>query len=120
MTSFLTIALSRQPKASLIYNFTAISLFLNELSSNLVKEDKIKRKEICRQIYCSKPNFLHYFQQTLKIRLRFWSFFSQTPVKNQVTMATAKVPGDQKVYQMMCDRLTIKATKFQQSSADRF
>ena len=35
-------------------------------------------------------------------------------------MATAQVSGDQKVYQMMCNRLRIKATKFQQSSANRF
>ena len=35
MTSFLTIALSWRPKMSAISNFTVISLFLNELSSNL-------------------------------------------------------------------------------------
>ena len=34
-------------------------------------------------------------------------------------MATALVPGDQNVYQM-CNRLTIKATKFQLSSANCF
>ena len=105
---------------SVVSNFIVISLFLNELSSNLEKEDKIKRKEICNQIYSSEPNFLYYFLQTRKIRLRFWSFISETPVTNQVTMATAWVLGDQKVYQMMYNRLTIKATKFQQSSANRF
>ena len=55
-----------------------------------------------------------------KIRLRFWLIFCQTPVKNRVTMATTYAPGDQKVYQMMCHRLTIKVTKFQQSSANHF
>ena len=71
-------------------------------------------------MYGSKPNFRYDFLETRKIRFRFWSFFSPTPVKNRVTMATAQVPGDQKVYQMMCNRLAIKATKFQQSSANRF
>ena len=114
MTSFLTLALSRQSKMSAISNFIVISLFLNELRSNLVWEEKIKRKEIWKQIYSSKPNFLYYFLQ------KFLVVFSQTPVRNRVTMATAYVPGDQKVYQMMCNRLTIKVTKFQQSSANRF
>ena len=31
-------------------------------------------------------------------------------VRNRVTMATAQAPGDQKVYQMICDRLTVKVT----------
>ena len=74
---------------SVISNFFVISLFLNELSANLVLEDKIERKEICKQIYSSKPNFLYYFLEKRKIRLQFWSVFSQTPVKNRVTMATA-------------------------------
>ena len=89
MTSFLTFALSRQPKMFVISNFIVVSLFLNELSSNLVQEDKIKREEICKQIYSSKPNFLYYFIQMRKIRVRFWAFFSQTPVKNRVALATA-------------------------------
>ena len=71
MTSFLTIALSRQPKMSVICIFIVISLFLYDLGANLVQEDKIKRKEICKQIYSSKLNFLYYFLQTKKIRLRF-------------------------------------------------
>ena len=89
MTSFLTIALSQQPKMSVILNFMVISLFLNELSSNLVQEDKIKWKEICKQRYSSKPNFLCYFLQMRKIRLQFGLFLIQMPLKNQVTMATA-------------------------------
>ena len=35
-------------------------------------------------------------------------------------MATALVSGDQNVYQMMCNRLTVKAIKFQQSSTNSF
>ena len=89
MTSFLTFALSRQPKMSIISNFIVISLFLNELSSNLVWEVKIEKKENCKHICSSKTNFLYYLLQTRKIRLRFWPFFSQTRVKNRVTMATA-------------------------------
>ena len=99
---------------SVMSNFIVISLFLNELSSNLVSEAKMKWEEICKQIYSSETNFLYYLLQTRKIRLRFWSIFSQTRVKNQVTMATAYVPGDQKVYQMMCNRLTIITGAFAQ------
>ena len=35
-------------------------------------------------------------------------------------METAYVPGDQKVYQMMCNALTIKITKFRQFSDNHF
>ena len=42
-----------------------------------------------KYIYSSKTNFLYYLLQTRKLGLRFWSFFSQTRVRNQVTMATA-------------------------------
>ena len=31
-------------------------------------------------------------------------------VRNWVTMETAQASGDQKVYQMMCNRLTVKVT----------
>ena len=37
MTSFLTFALSRQPKMSVIGNFIVISMCLNELSSSLTR-----------------------------------------------------------------------------------
>ena len=76
-------------KMSVISNFIVLSLFLKELSSNLVQEDKIKKEKSASKLYSSKPNFLYYFLQTRKIRLRFWSVFSQTPVKNRVTMRTA-------------------------------
>ena len=33
--------------------------------------------------------FFIIFYKRENLRLRFWSFFSQTPVKNRVTMATA-------------------------------
>ena len=76
-------------KMPVISNFIVILLSLNELRSNLVQEVKIKRKEICKQIYSSKTNFLYYLLETRKIRLRFWSSFSQTRVKNWVTMTKA-------------------------------
>ena len=48
---------------------------------------KLKEKESANK-YIAQNNFL-YFQQTFEITLRSWSFFSQKPAKNQVTMATA-------------------------------
>ena len=81
---------------------------------------KLKEKKSAKTYIAQKLIVFVISLQTRKIRLRFWSFFSQTRVKNLVTMATAQVPGDQKVYQMICNRLTTTATAFQQSSANPF
>ena len=63
---------------SVIRNFIVISLFLNELSSDLVKEDSIKRKEICKQIYYSKPNFLFIiFNKREKLDSDFGRFLAK-------------------------------------------
>ena len=43
MTSFFTFTVSRQPKTSVIVIFFVIPFFLNELSSNLVHQVKIRR-----------------------------------------------------------------------------
>ena len=81
MKSFLTSALSRQPKMSVISNFIVISLFLNELSSNLVKKVKIRRlfiyiaQNLSFFIICYKrenfdSDFGHFLaKQVLKIEL---------------------------------------------------
>ena len=53
------------------------------------RRTKLKGKKSANKYIAQKPNFLYYCLQTRKIILRFWSFFSQTPVKNQVTIATA-------------------------------
>ena len=74
---------------SVILNFIVISLFLNELSSNLVYEDKIKSKVIYKQKYSSNLIFFIIFYKAEKLDSDNGRFFSQTSVKNQVTMATA-------------------------------
>ena len=57
---------------SVIGNLIVISLVLNELSSNLVQEDKIKRKEIYKYIGQNLIFFI-IFHKREKIRLPFWS-----------------------------------------------
>ena len=32
----------------------------------------------------------------------FWRFFDQTPLGNDVAMATPKIPGDQKLFERVC------------------
>ena len=71
-----------------VSNFIAISLFLNELNLSLVQEDKIKRTVNLQTIHSSKPNFFIIFYKREKLDSDF-VFFSQTSVKNWVTMATA-------------------------------
>ena len=41
------------------------------------------------------------------------SHFGQTPLRNSTTMATAKVPDDQKLFEIVCYTLVQKGTKFQ-------
>ena len=43
----------------------------------------------------------------------FMSLFGQTPLRNSITMATPKVPGDQKLFERVCYTLILKVTKFQ-------
>ena len=81
------------------------------------KEVKIRRLFIFvaqKQLF-----FIFYYKQD-----NFYSvpshFLAKPRARNWVTMATDYAPGDQKVYQMMCNRLTVKITKFQQSSLNRF
>ena len=78
MTSFLTFALSQQPKMSGITSFIEISSFLDELSSNLVWKVKIKRKENCKHIYSSETNFLYYLLQTRKLDSDFSHFLAKS------------------------------------------
>ena len=81
MTSFLTFALSQQPKLSVISNFIVISMFLNQLSSNLAKEVKIKKKENCKHIYGSKTYFLYYLLEIEKLDSDFGRFLAKHVLK---------------------------------------
>ena len=75
MTSFLTFALSRQSEMSVISNFIVISLFLNELSSNLVQEIKIKRKEIRKKYIAQNLIFFISFYKREKLDSDFGRVF---------------------------------------------
>ena len=74
---------------SVISSFIVILLFGNELSLNLVYEFKIKRKEIWKHLYSSKANCLRYFATNEKTLTPILLIFSQTRVKNWISMATA-------------------------------
>ena len=50
---------------------------------------KLKEKKSANIYIAQKLIVFVILLQTRKVRLRFWSFFSQTSVKNRVTMATA-------------------------------
>ena len=40
--------------------------------------------------------------QKLLFYAHFWRFFGQTPLENNVAMATPKIPGDQKLFGRVC------------------
>ena len=82
MTSFLTSAVSQQPKMSVISNFIVISLFL----SNVVQEVKI------RSLFISTAQKLIFFIICCKgenFETDFGHFLAKQRDKNQVTMATS-------------------------------
>ena len=62
---------------SVICNFIVSSLFHNELRSNLVQEDKIKRKEICKQIYCSNLIIFIIFNKREQLDSDFGRFLAK-------------------------------------------
>ena len=41
------------------------------------------------------------------------SLFGQMCLRNSVSMTTSEVPGDQKLFENVCDRLIRKVTNFQ-------
>ena len=48
------------------------------------------------------------------------SLLGQTPLGNNVAMATPKVPGDQKPFERVCHMLKLKVTKFQLPTPNGF
>ena len=64
-------------------------------------------------IFGSKSGFGDDFGQydTKTIILRH--FVGLTPLRNSVTMATPKIPGDQKLFERVCYMLKLKVAKFQ-------
>ena len=70
-------------------------------------------------IFGSKSGFGDDFGQydTKPIILR--PLFGQTPLRNSVVMATAKVPGDQKLFERVY-MLKLKVTKFQLPTPNGF
>ena len=75
---------------SVISNFIVISLFLNELSSNLLQEVKSKKKENCKHIYLYI--FCLLFAANKKKLTQILVIFSQTRVKNRVTIGNSFGP----------------------------
>ena len=90
MTSFLTFALSRQPKMSVISNFIVISLFLNEVSSNLVQEvKKLKGKKTANIYIAQKLIFFIICYKREKLDSDFGHFLAKHVFKKRVSMVTA-------------------------------
>ena len=86
MISFLTSTLSQQPKMSVIINSNINSLFLTELSSELVLDVKIRSLVI---YITQKTNFLYYLPQMKNYDSDFGHFLDKHVLnKNRVTMAT--------------------------------
>ena len=50
----------------------------------------------------------------------FTPLLEQMPLRNSITMATAKIPGDQKVFEIVCYMLIQKVTKFHFPTPDSF
>ena len=46
--------------------------------------------------------------------------FGEMPPRNSVVMATPKVPGDQKLFERVCNMLKLNVTKFQLSTPNGF
>ena len=46
--------------------------------------------------------------------------FGRTPLRNSISMATPKDPGDQKLFERVCYTLILKATKFQPPTPNSF
>ena len=47
-------------------------------------------------------------------------FFGQTPLRNNITMVTIKIPDDQKLFEIVCYMLIRKSPKFQLPTANGF
>ena len=77
MTSFLTFALLLQPKISVISNFIVISLFLNELSSNLVYgRTKLNGKKSAKKYIAQNLIFFVIFYKREKLGSDFGHFLA--------------------------------------------
>ena len=48
------------------------------------------------------------------------SYFGQTPLRHSIVMATPKVPGEQKLFEIVCCMLKLKVTKFQHPTPNGF
>ena len=62
---------------SVISNFIAISLFFNELSSNLVYEDKLKQKKSANKYIAQNLIFFTIFYQREKLDSDFGRFLAK-------------------------------------------
>ena len=68
----------------------------------------------------SKNGFGDDFGQSDTKKPLSYVVFGQTPLSNSVTMATAKVPDDQKLFEIVCYMIIRKIPKFQISTPNGF
>ena len=50
----------------------------------------------------------------------FWGFFGQMPLGKSVVMETPNVPGDQKLFERVCNMSKLKVIKFQLPTPNGF
>ena len=80
---------------------------LNGLSLNLTQGFKIG----CWFLFLAQKLVLGTISYNMIQKPLFYvTFFSQTPLRNSVAMATSKVPGDQKLFERECYTLILKVT----------
>ena len=67
-----------------------------------------------------EDDFGQYDTKTIILCPFLCVFFSQTPLRNSIVMATRKVPGDQKLFERVSFILKLKVTKFQLRTPNGF
>ena len=71
-------------------------------------------------IFGSKSGFGDDFGQYDTKTIILLPLFGQTPLRNSIVMATPKVSGDQKLFEMVCYVFRLKVTKFQLPTPNSF
>ena len=99
--------------------FSRTFLFLNKFSSNLALIFKLRFYFLFLAQKLVLGTILDNLTQNL-VLCRFKSMFGQTPLRNSVTMATAKVTNDHKLLPTLCFMLIWEVSKFQLPTLNGF